>query len=713
MVEVSMNQTDWSNLLMAYPYAEPFVQDWRSADRSGDPHWPGYEEALNLYMASREDKRCLVDRYASLNESRQRFQRLRSKGDGHLATRLALIRTHLDLGEREAAANECQRLLEKMSWLQEDLSADHQIEIDRPFLVLLSDDERDRIDGGLAKWLRAALRKVLERCGNFATAGQPRLVLKQPSSADAKQPLLSLASTLSLTSVPLLDASSTESYRQNAPGDTKSSGQMVSAAQKAAAASDPPIFYIAHAALQYMQPPLYSKRQVFCGPSCITQRDAQGYIQTLQSPVGYYSVPKLLEALPPDQQPAILIAHVDATMRNLPMNLADMKCLKIMLIGDTHHLKQPLQNVGQYLRESRFDLYLADCKKHHLHFFYEDQPDKLFFFFPGFRNRFEAPIFLGNKQRLVTFIGQTGKFHPLRTKILEQVKSKGFPLLIQSASQEQSAAIYAHSLISINISLNAELNMRFFEVLAAGGFLLTDRISSYTGYDMVFQEGRDFVFFENADDLCEKIDHYLKHPEQALKIARNGFKTYHRHWNIAARRRKFLNLVMANQVDPILAAFQDMRFPIGKATDRTFLEERIRHYEFLQDQHRYGPLQVFLTPCVPSEHRLDLQDLARLEIVSDAIDASCEQQKIGSRIGLCSIEDLRHSGTHAWCERRGFDYLLVTRDARQNLPLDFKLISAQLGRMNLEQPFQDYPGVLRIRPGHASKKFSEFKSRKT
>ena len=72
--------------------------------------------------------------------------------------------------------------------------------------------------------------------------------------------------------------------------------------------------------------------------------------------------------------------------------------------------------------------------------------------------------------RPLTFVGQVGRFHPYRRWVLQQVQAAGLPLETLRGTLAQTADIYADSQITLNISLNGDLNLRVFEALAAGGF---------------------------------------------------------------------------------------------------------------------------------------------------------------------------------------------------------------------------------------------------
>lgn len=83
----------------------------------------------------------------------------------------------------------------------------------------------------------------------------------------------------------------------------------------------------------------------------------------------------------------------------------------------------------------------------------------------------------------------------------------------------EAAEIFNQSRIVFNVSARKELNMRHFEALGSGSFLLTDNIPAQ---DNVFTEGVHFIGYDNFDDMVDKARYYLAHDEEREKIARQG-----------------------------------------------------------------------------------------------------------------------------------------------------------------------------------------------
>jgi spore maturation protein CgeB len=85
--------------------------------------------------------------------------------------------------------------------------------------------------------------------------------------------------------------------------------------------------------------------------------------------------------------------------------------------------------------------------------------------------------------------------------------------------------IYGSARINLDIGRLYQMDvitMRVFDVLACGGFLLTERSPELTE---LFEPGHDLDVFTGADELIDKARYYLAHPELAARIAAQGRAT--------------------------------------------------------------------------------------------------------------------------------------------------------------------------------------------
>lgn len=68
-----------------------------------------------------------------------------------------------------------------------------------------------------------------------------------------------------------------------------------------------------------------------------------------------------------------------------------------------------------------------------------------------------------------------------------------------------------------------EITRRIFEGMACGRMIITDRLPPETGINDLFIEGRDILFYDNAQDAIDKIEYYSSHDVERETIAYNGY----------------------------------------------------------------------------------------------------------------------------------------------------------------------------------------------
>lgn len=84
--------------------------------------------------------------------------------------------------------------------------------------------------------------------------------------------------------------------------------------------------------------------------------------------------------------------------------------------------------------------------------------------------------------------------------------------------------VYKLSAINLNITLRSIANgipLRAFEIMGAGGFLLTNYQEDFNHF---FVSEEDYVYFDSRQNLIEKIAYYLENDAERRQIAANGLK---------------------------------------------------------------------------------------------------------------------------------------------------------------------------------------------
>jgi len=145
--------------------------------------------------------------------------------------------------------------------------------------------------------------------------------------------------------------------------------------------------------------------------------------------------------------------------------------------------------------------------------------------------------------------------------------------------------VYHQSKINLNITLHCietGICQRVFDVMAAGGFLLTNYQKEL---EELFVPGEDLVVYHNLEELCYYVDYYLEHEEERQRIARNGQAKVLQYHDFHIRMAQVMELVTSDK---------------EKRTE-SYLEEwnRIKpESDMLEDLVRCGEIEAKLGRCL-------------------------------------------------------------------------------------------------------------------
>jgi hypothetical protein len=370
------------------------------------------------------------------------------------------------------------------------------------------------------------------------------------------------------------------------------------------------VLFSTHTGPDYMPPLVVSERQIIVGP-CYFDHVEDGLVKHRRAGPGRYDLAALVASLPPDQKPDLTIVLADSHRACVPYNLGGVPGRKLLLVADTHHGDEPIQTLLSYARQEPFDRIVVTHDPHHLHWFTEAGiapamyiPNVNCCFFP-------CPL-IEQRQRGIVFVGQAGQRHPRRQFLLDAIRKAGLPLLVQQAPARAAAERYNSFQITFNCSLNGDLNMRTFEVMAAGGFLLTDRLSPQSGMETLFRRGVDYVDYENLGDLLDKLRYFLSRPDECLRIAKAGHAAYVERHQPKQRVRDLLDFVFGC---PTSVDYHDRRAIPAGGHFGSHLDDRVRIYDFLQALAlRNERVIISAESTIGPRAIADMVDLPRLEV---------------------------------------------------------------------------------------------------
>lgn len=80
------------------------------------------------------------------------------------------------------------------------------------------------------------------------------------------------------------------------------------------------------------------------------------------------------------------------------------------------------------------------------------------------------------------------------------------------------------------------VNLRIFEALSAGCFLLTDYCDEIAE---LFEIGKEIETFKTSSEMVDKINYFLSHPEERSRIAARGHQKFKQRYTWSARAEEF------------------------------------------------------------------------------------------------------------------------------------------------------------------------------
>lgn len=131
-------------------------------------------------------------------------------------------------------------------------------------------------------------------------------------------------------------------------------------------------------------------------------------------------------------------------------------------------------------------------------------------------------------------------YTPEKTPELSKVKNMGSLEYYKDAPKAIKLAK-----INLNISLRSIINgipLRCIDIMGCGGFLLTNYQSDFEG---LFENGKDYVFYDNSKDMMDKVRYYLSHDEERINIARSGYEKVKEYHTFDVRVKEMLEIINA------------------------------------------------------------------------------------------------------------------------------------------------------------------------
>jgi Glycosyl transferases group 1 len=351
----------------------------------------------------------------------------------------------------------------------------------------------------------------------------------------------------------------------------------------------------------------------------------------IRLPRGAFDIGQVLRQLPRAWEPDLVWVSSSLALTDdpsVPTGLPTTGYRTVLKLTDSHHMTRPIRRLVEYARRVECQYHWTNYDRHHIHFFRAAGLPNVFWM-PGsisMTPHEAAPV--ERRPPGVLFCGNLSASHVYRETLLTRLRQEGIEVRFGKRPGEylpwsEYVQRFAEAQIVFNCSLNGDFNLRVFAVLMAGGFLLTDRLPRDSGLPLAFREGIHLECYGSAEELLEKVKHYLAHPDEAARIARQGHAEYLEHYRPDEATERLYRFVLDGEpLDPLYTAAEDQRDVTPPRPSREAragggldLDARIALYELLQELHRtHERLDVVHHPAIGPEVPADLRDLPRLSL---------------------------------------------------------------------------------------------------
>lgn len=247
-----------------------------------------------------------------------------------------------------------------------------------------------------------------------------------------------------------------------------------------------------------------------CGPNIPESIITNWGLESLQGKIWDLDIP--LEFTPDISQfadkPMDLFLWVESIPGYFPLEMDKLKCPKAAYFVDSH------LNLGWHTQWAPYFDYVFIAQKEYI-------PD---FQKAGCQNVYWLPLgcdpeIHSQKTKTKEYdVGFVGTLVDRRRIELTNKLYTEFNLHYEKVFLDDMANLFSKSKIVFNNAIKKDLNMRVFEVMSTGSFLLTDKA---VGLEEMFVDGEDLGIYEDYN-ILEKVKYYLENEEERERIAKRG-----------------------------------------------------------------------------------------------------------------------------------------------------------------------------------------------
>jgi 2-polyprenyl-3-methyl-5-hydroxy-6-metoxy-1,4-benzoquinol methylase/GT2 family glycosyltransferase len=272
----------------------------------------------------------------------------------------------------------------------------------------------------------------------------------------------------------------------------------------------------------YFKRALRKKYKVItCGPKLPDHLIKQWQLENMKLPIkdhdlstgfGELDFSQQLKSVPKNIEPDLFL-WIESVSGFIPTNISGKGFPTACYLIDSH------LNLHAHLKWAKNFDYTFVAQREYLNEFKKTGLENVFWLPLGA----DPEIHSKKKVKKIHNVGFVGSLnsdsHQKRINLLNKISSVA-KVSYSRCWWDEMAEFFSASKIVFNNAIRNDLNMRLFETMSTGSFLLTD-LAKNSGQEEMFKDGEDLGVY-NEDNIIDKIKYFLANENEREKIAGRG-----------------------------------------------------------------------------------------------------------------------------------------------------------------------------------------------
>ena len=278
-------------------------------------------------------------------------------------------------------------------------------------------------------------------------------------------------------------------------------------------------------------------------------------------------------------EPDVLIINYEPS-NCLLINIKKFKGVRVVVLGDYHHMYKNLEKIINYISNENFDLcFLGDLRM-----------------VPYIRSSIKSKILFSgnlitcgtslspvrNYKKKILHLGQNSQFHIKRGQVLSDLMSLKVPIDDLNIEIPKVPINYNKYAAVLNISLNFEWNERWLKVMESGGVLISDKLSKDNGVSKVYSE-EEVPTFSSIEEAYIKLNKIFTDEEFRFETALKAQKKYKQFFDREITLERFWDAINGRNFDDFFNLNSDKFKKIYINKRNNYYWENIKLFQIIQE----------------------------------------------------------------------------------------------------------------------------------